>query len=429
MAKLKFPEGFLWGAATAAHQVEGDQSNDWTEYEKSDAVRLATSARDFFKDKLTAEMWQKVERKATDPRNYISGKSVDHFNRYKEDIQILKQLNLNSFRFSIEWSRIEPRPGKFDPKALAHYQAVIKELQKNKIEPLITLHHFSNPLWLSKIGDWSNPKFPDYFVRYTEYLAKNLNVKWWATINEPSVYLFMRYLDGVIWGGWPNQAKSPLKFYKARANFVKAHRKAYLVIKEHHPNSMIGIVHGITWFEAVNKLSKLPVKLVERQGSWWYLDRLHQNLDFIGVDYYLRVKVRVGLSLPYRWYQSDMNAPNVSDVGWESYPKGIYFITQALRKRYQKPILITENGIADADDSRRADFIKSHLKWLAQSIKDGADIRGYFHWSLLDNFEWSAGWWPKFGLVEVDSKTMKRTIRPSARVYSQIAKSNQLEIG
>lgn len=422
MTEIKFPKGFLWGAATAAHQVEGNQNNNWSRWEPTVAKHFAQTASKRLESKVPD--WGLIKAEAEDPDNYISGRAVDHYSRYEEDFDILGQLNLSAYRFSIEWSRIEPEPGKYNEQEIAHYRQVITALRKRGIEPFVSLHHFTNPAWLDRQGGWHDKKVIERFAAYAEKLASSFgdSVKYWSTINEPTAYIFMRYLDGVIWPGWPLQENNFIRAQAAKKNFRNAHKLAYEKIKAVNPEAQVGIDHGIVWFEAANFMAKVLPPLLTKLGGAPYLNAYKEHLDYVGLHYYMRNALKFIARPPFVDYEVKNDGP-MNDGGFEVYPEGIYLVSQEVKK-LNKPMYITENGLPDARDKLRADFIEEHLRWLHKSIEDGADIRGYFHWSLLDNLEWSEGYWQKFGLIEVDRKTMKRTVRPSAKVYGQIAKHN-----
>lgn len=358
--------GFLYGAATSAHQVEGGNVlNDWWEWEKNT------------------------------PGIEQSGKAADHWNRYKEDIALAKTLGHNAHRFSIEWSRIEPEPGVFSRAAVEHYRSVLKEIRRHNMKSFMTLHHFTNPLWFSRNGGWTTGNAPEAFERYVQYIVQHLSeeVDFWVTVNEPMVYASQSF-----WRKrWPPQEHNLRRYVRVVHNLARAHTRAYRIIHRFAKNAHVGI--------AKHFIANKPFV-----SNWWFNHRFFQltprTHDFIGVNYYF----------PNEW---EKFKGEKSDLGWPIYPEGL---TQALLAytRYRKPMYVTENGIADAQDSRRAEFIRSHLRAVEVAQQQGADVRGYLHWSLLDNFEWADGFAPRFGLIEVDYKTLERKIRPSAYVYKAI---------
>lgn len=414
--KLKFPEGFLWGAATSAYQVEGGITNQWSEWEKENAERLAKQAKTYWQD------WQREKfPEMFDPQNYLSGRASDHYNRYEEDFDIAQKLNHNAHRFSIEWSRIEPEEGKFDEREIEHYRKVIKAIKDRGMEPFVTLWHWTNPVWLEKKGGCESKDFVFHFSRYSEYIAKNFakEVKFWITLNEPTSVIASSYVTGM----WPPQKRSLWSAWKLYKIFARAHIKAYKKIHLADPDSQVGFANILHSFEPYRRRWILD-ELMVRAGKY-ITNRRMINLtegynDFLTVQYYFHNRFKFP-----RKVRSE-NLP-VTDMNWEIFPHGIYRIIRKL-KEHHLPIYITENGLADADDSRRLSFIFHHLWEIHQAISEGADVRGYFHWSLLDNFEWDKGFWPRFGLVEIDYKTMERKMRPSAWKYAEICKNNSLEV-
>lgn len=404
--EYKFPEGFYWGSATSAHQVEGGNFNDWTEWEKANANRLAEQA-----DKKW-QKWQKEKfPEMFDEKNYISGRACDHYNLYKQDFDIAKELSQNAHRFSIEWSRIEPEEGKFSGSAIEHYRHVISALISRDIEPFITINHWTLPLWFREQNGWEGSGAVRAFAKFVDYTIRALGEEavYWVTLNEPWVYISHCYLRGV----WPPQKKSIFGAMRVLMNLISAHKTAFNIIKSVNPKAQVGIAENNIYFEGW--LSWLAQQIV----NFRFLNSIEKRADFIGLNYYFHSKIR-GLKF------NQNNNDKVSDVGWEVYPEGIYHILKSLTK-YKKPIFITENGIADAGDKNRTKFIKEHLVWTHKAISEGVDVRGYFYWSLLDNFEWDKGFWPRFGLVEVDYKTLERKIRPSAQEYAKICKNNSIE--
>lgn len=430
--QYKFPENFKWGSATSAHQIEGDNHNDWTEWEKS-TQRIA-----------------ELKAKGLRPENFISGKACDSYNRYQEDFDIAKKLNQNIHRFSIEWSRIEPEEGRFDEKEIQHYINVVKALRDRGIEPMITLWHFTNPVWFVQKGGFLNLDSPKYFTRYVKYVVEQLKdqVGLWITFNEATdVYSSHSYLIGK----WPPQHKNIFEWRRVNKNIVSSHISAYKEIKkicnqspfdpdkEVQPriskevelrdsnqmshNVKVGMAVRNTWsIGGDNFYEKIIGKIYNYYRNLYFWTKAFPYYDFMGLNYY-EIDRRVPGSykiLPKQdWRMEEMN--------WEIYPKGVYYAINQLKK-FKKPIYITENGTADAKDIVREKFIKEHLKWVCQAIQDGADIRGYLYWSLLDNFEFDHGFTGRFGLVEIDYQTFERRIRPSAWEYARICLTNQLDV-
>ena len=407
---------FFWGAATSAWQVEGGNHNDWTEWEHANARRLAAEAtlaqsRGAFLDYL-------LNPPAGGPNplkeeNYISGPAANHYNRFKEDFDIAKSLGHNAHRFSIEWSRIEPEEGKFDEKEIAHYKEVIAALRERGLEPFVTIWHFTLPRWLAARGGVLSPHFVERFERYAAKIGEAFkdDVHFWMTINEPDAYC----LNGYLTGNWPPQGRNFIQAYRAARRFVHAHRRAYAALKKINPLFEVGIVIDLVYFEVArgifNALLAWPANIVNE----FFLRRVSKSVDFIGLNYYFHNRVKYGFN------KNDNK--EVSDMGWEIYPEGLYHLISRL-KSYKLPIYVTENGVADARDIHRTAFIRDHIASMKKAIAEGADVRGYFYWSLLDNFELDKGFWPRFGLVEVNYKTMERRIRQSAFEYKKIIENN-----
>ncbi len=368
---LNFPQNFLWGAATSAYQVEGGNNNsDWE---------------------------KRPPRKGNGP----AGRACDHYNRFKQDFDLTKNLNQNAHRLSIEWARIEPRQGEFSGKEIEHYRQVFKALEDRGFKIMLTLHHFTLPCWFADLGGFEKKENLAYFERYAERVFKEYKdlVDFWIIINEPMVYAGQGYLSGI----WPPEKRNPFLYLRVLRNLVSAHKQVY---KEFHQQGvLVGIAKNCTYFPFIFRFI----------GLWqnhWFLKKIKNEQDFIGLNYYF----------PYR-----IKTKEKSDMGWSIYPKGTYFLLKELKK-YAKPIYITENGIADADDSKREDFIREHLRYVHKAIEQGVDARGYFYWSLMDNFEWAEGFSKRFGLIDIDYDTMERKIRKSASYYSKICKNNQIEI-
>lgn len=401
---LRFPKNFLWGAAASAYQVEGNNFNDWSCWEKKNAVKLARSA---------AKCWSDGQRKqfpeTSRQDNYLSRRASDHYRQFEKDFDLAQSLGQNAHRFSVEWSRVEPAMGRFNQEAIAHYQQVVRALRARGLEPFVTLWHFTNPVWISDLGGWENKETVKYFSRYVEKViaALGADVNFWVTINEPEMYAALAYLKGV----WPPQKKSIWRARRVLLNLSRAHREVYQIIHHQFPKARVGAAMNHVYFEG-----HLSARLADYVWNGYFLNKVKNCQDFIGLNYYFHSRVK-GLQ-----YNQNENK-EISDLGWEIYPEGIYHLLKKLKK-YRKPIYITENGLADAQDKKREKFIKDHLRWVHQAIQEGVDARGYFYWSLLDNFEWEKGFWPRFGLVGINYQTLERTVRPSAFAYAAICRQN-----
>src|SRR5258708_1602234 len=400
---------FFWGASTSAHQVEGGHHNDWTEWEKKNAECLSYEAQ---KKQFPWYITQTFPN-PHHTENYISSRAADHYNRFKEDFDIAKSLGHNAHSFSIEWSRIEPEEGKFDEKEIVHYRKVISALRARDIEPFVTLWHWTLPVWLRDKGGVLAGDFPKYFERYAKKLAESFpEVRFWMTINEPEIFSRHAYFIG----NWPPQKTGIINFYRCQAKLIHAHRKAYRILKSTNPSAQVGVRIDPLYFEAPSWPTSWILKFfADRVWNFHFVRHVRKSLDFIGINYYFHNRIT--------WWFGKNKNKSTTDMGWEIYPEGIYHVLKSFKK-FNLPIYITENGLADAQDKNRGEFIKNHIKWIKKAMSEGALVRGYFHWSLLDNFEWDKGFWPRFGLVEVDYKTMERRVRQSAKEYSKIIKEN-----
>lgn len=413
--RLEFPDGFLWGASTSAHQVEGDTHNSWSVWEKENAKRLAEKARDEW------ESWQQKRfPEMFEPDNYISGAAADHYRRYEYDFDIAGELGHTAHRFSIEWSRIEPREGQFDEQAVEHYRQVVRALRERGMEPFVTLWHWPLPPWLAEQGGWENTETVEVFARYVERMAEALgdDVTFWITLNEPEVYAHISYL----YGAWPPQKRSYFAYRRVIRNLVAAHTRAYTVIHKNSPAAQVCVAKHNVYFEAYR--DRLVNRAMKAIADWWWNDWFLQQIsgyqDVLTLNNYHHNRINYGFG---------KNADDhVSDLGWELCPSSLAEMARELTRKYRLPIYVTEHGLADADDSRRAWFLTESLKELHAAIEDGADVRGYLHWSLLDNFEWDKGFWPRFGLVAVDYATQEREVRDSARMFARICRENAVEM-
>ncbi|CAN5670912.1 glycoside hydrolase family 1 protein [soil metagenome] len=405
-----FPDQFFWGASTASHQVEGGNNNQWSRWELEHAKELAQGAHERLGE---LPDWKTIKSKAEDPDNYVSGKGVDHFRRYKEDFDSVKDMNFNAFRFGVEWSRLEPEEGKWDASAFAHYKTYIAELRQRGIEPFMNIWHWTEPTWFADKGGFEKHANLVYFDRLVEKISQELldDVGYVITLNEPNVYASFSYLTGE----WPPQKKSMVTFLAVYWNLTRAHRRAYRILKKKKPSLHVGVAAQLANIQAKrphNMLDNFSTKWMRYFWNWWFLNRIRNQQDFIGFNYYFT---------DYYTGMLKRKNPEVpkNDLGWYMEPEGLYPLLLRVWSHYKKPIIVTENGVADGDDQYRRWWIEETIVAMERVLSEGVDLRGYFHWSLLDNFEWKYGWWPKFGLVAVDREHgMKRTIRPSARWFA-----------
>lgn len=380
--------------------MEGENRNDWTEFERQSAKRQAQIAR----KRKWPDFILKSYPNPLEEKNYISGRACDHYNRFREDFDIAESLGHNAHRFSIEWSRIEPEEGKFNEKEIEHYREVVRALRERGMEPFVTLWHWTLPVWFSQKGGWESAEARSYFLRYAEKICAALkdDVRFWITLNEPGAWAAQAYLFGMFPPGKINF----FAMVRVYLNLLHLHKETYRMLKKTDPRFFVGLAESMEWYEV-----SFVRRIIHYFRDYYFVDHISNELDFIGINFYKVIGLR-------------NNHPFVSDLGWKLHPRFLYSILKKFQK-YQKPIFITENGLADARDALRGRFIKEHISWVAKAIGEGVDVRGYFHWSLLDNFEWDSGFWPRFGLVEVDYKTMERKIRPSAREYGKIIRQSK----
>jgi beta-glucosidase len=385
---LHFPEGFLWGAATAAHQIEGFNINsDWWRSEQAGLLP------------------------------YRSEQACDSWTYWRDDIALLQQMGLNAYRLSLEWARIEPEPGRFDEAALNTYREQLQALKQAGIEPMVTLHHFTSPKWLADLGGWANPDVVDHFVNYTRTVAQKTGdlVRWWVTFNEPSILGFKAYIEG----SWPPHQPNSLRGYtRLMRHAVRAHARARRILRSSNPAALVSMAFAIWPLQALRPWSPID-RAMAVVGDWLWQGRIMRrtlpSLDWIGVNYYSRTFVG------WPWPEASSHGSGErTDFGWEIYPEGLRQVLNRVG-RFGKPVVVTENGISDADDEQRSAYIVAHARQMLYAIQDGVDLRGYMHWTLLDNFEWAEGFEQHFGLA-----TRDRQLRPSAQVYGTIARANGL---
>jgi beta-glucosidase len=404
-----YPKDFMWGASTSAHQVEGGAVNQWTEWELGHASELARGAA---KRLSWMPSWRFIKDEAQQPENYVSGAGVEHYKRYEEDFDLVKKLHLNTFRFGIEWARIEPEEGAWNLEAIEHYHRYIEELKKRDITPVLTIWHWTMPTWFTAKGAFEKKANLKYFDRFVQKVAEEYGgqVRYVLTLNEPNTYTGCAYAAAIH----PPQLKKPLLAFKVYRNLVRAHRRAYAILKHVEPSLQIGLTMFTNNDQPKHRRNPLSLTVAYAASyGWnrWFLNRVKKQLDFIGVSYYW--------TNYYHGFGWQNPTVPVSDRGWYMEPEGLLHVLTQTYSHFKIPIIVTENGLADAKDKYRRWWLEQTLFAIQRALSQGVDLRGYLHWSLLDNFEWEEGWWPKFGLVEVDRENdMKRTIRPSAKWYA-----------
>ncbi|MEE8392340.1 MAG: glycoside hydrolase family 1 protein, partial [Anaerolineae bacterium] len=419
-ATFHFPTDFKWGVATAAHQVEGENiHNDWW-------------------------AWEQVDGHIK--KGHTSGLACDWWENAEADLDRAAEMGLNALRLSVEWSRIEPRPGVFDDSALERYGQILWGMHERGIEPMVTLHHFSNPHWLAEQGGWDAPETIPLFARFVRRVVGSLGkyCDLWCTINEPNVYGVMGYLDGVFPPGQSNR-KTALRVIR---NMLVGHAAAYREIHTLQPEARVGLAHHMRVFDPVNPRSPLDRRVARTtdkifnqailtaltKGRWtWPLGlglawKLRRTLDWIGLNYYTRDLVAFDRTQPRSLFGRRQHADGAKtlDGGYgEFYSRGMFRCIQRL-SRLGLPIYVTENGIPDGDDDQRPRYLLSHLHQMWRAIQSCYPVMGYYHWTLVDNFEWAEGWSLRFGLIALDPDTQVRTPRRSADLYAETIRANAI---
>jgi beta-glucosidase len=417
-ATFHFPRGFLWGTATAAYQVEGNNTNsDWWAWEQDGHIQKG------HKSGLACDWWG---------------------GRWREDFDRAADGHQNAHRMSIEWSRIRPTPDRWDEYALDRYREMVRGLVERGMTPLVTLHHFTDPIWLAEQGGWENDKVVAHFEAYVRKVVEALReyVNLWVTINEPnSVAVSSRFL-----GIFPPGKKDLGSAMRLMANQVRAHAAAYRAIHSLQPTARVGIAHHYRGFSPARSwfpMDRLAVRLqsgtfneffaqATSQGVAYFLGlkqrfpEARNTQDFFGLNYYTRELVaftpfKPGDLFSRRYFPSEAEVSSSGTLA--NIPEGLYQAIQwALR--FKLPILITENGVEDASDQLRPRYMIQHLHQVWRAVNFNFPVKGYFHWTLVDNFEWERGWTQRFGLWELDTVTQARRKRPSADLYAEICREN-----
>ena len=444
----RFPDGFLWGAATSAYQIEGSP--------------LADGAG--------PSIWERFAHTPGMMHNGDTGDvASDHYNRWKDDIAIMGELGLTSYRFSVAWSRVLPNGrGKVNPRGLAFYERLVDALLANNIKPLVTLYHWDLPAALDDMGGWLNRDVANWFADYATVMYRALGdrVPMWATLNEPWVVAHGGYLEGTLAPGHRSLYEPPLVAH----NLMRAHGAGVLAYRA-AAKQQVGLVVNLepkypaSEFEAddlavrradayMNRqyldpalLGSYPPEMRDIYGTGWPdfpaedFAVIRQPIDFLGVNYYTR---SVTAHDPDRWpvhaRAVKQAGATYTETGWEVYPDGLADTLEWVTKRYGRiPLYVTENGAAffdppttidgEIDDPNRVHYFREHLRAVHRAMTNGADMRGYFAWSLLDNLEWSLGFAKRFGIVHVDFATQQRTIKKSGRYYAQVIATNGASLG
>ena len=394
MPDVSFPEGFLWGTATAAHQVEGGNwNNDWWAWEHNPASNCREP----------------------------SGDACDHYHRFDDDAALMADLGFGAYRFSIEWSRIEPEEGEFSRAALDHYRRVCGSLRERGLVPMVTFHHFTTPRWVAHHGGWEEPDTADRFARFCEAATAHIGdlMGWACTINEPNMVATHGYLSGAF----PPGRRDRRLRQEVNDVFIDAHRKAADAIHAGPGDAPVGLTLAMQEIVPVDggeaRAERIALNLEDV-----FLDACAGD-DFIGVQTYSRMRVGPDGAL------GPADGVEVTQMGYEFWPESL---EGTIRKAWAKtggiPILVTENGLSSEDDTRRIEYVHRALQGVKRCLDDGIEVKGYTYWSTFDNFEWALGYRPKFGLIEVDRQTFERRPKPSAHWLGDVAKTNRLpELG
>ncbi len=387
---MSFPDGFLWGAATAAHQVEGGNVNN-------DSWLLEHAPGSHYAE--------------------VSGDACDHYHRYPDDIALVAELGLNAYRFSLEWSRIEPEEGEFSRAALEHYRRMLAACHENGLTPILTFHHFTSPRWIAAQGGWKAPRTAEFFARFCERAMGHLGdlVPFACTINEPNLGALLHQVLGL-----PEPQADFLALQNAHGPQAveilrTAHRLSFEAIKGVREETQVGLTVALTAWEAEAGGEAEMARLRARTEDD-FLEGVEG--DFIGVQNY--TGQRVGPNGPI---ELDAAAER-TQMGYGYQPEALGAVIRRAVEVTGLPVYVTENGVGTDDDTRRVEFIERALRGVEACLRDGIDVRGYTYWSLFDNFEWSLGYRPTFGIVAVDRETQVRTVKPSGRLLGQIARTN-----
>jgi beta-glucosidase len=420
-ATFHFPRGFLWGTATASHQVEGKNTqNNWWAWEQS-----AGHIQD----------------------NHTSGLACDWWGgRWREDLDRAAAAGQNAHRLSIEWSRIQPAPDRWDENALDRYIEILRGLSERKMTPLVTLHHFTDPLWLAELGGWGNERVVEYFNAYVGKVVEALReyTKLWVTINEPNVLYISAYLLGI----WPPGEQSLKTCFQVMTNLVRAHAAAYHTIHRIQPQARVGMAINYRPLHPLRSWSPLDrgaARIYSQMFNEFFPTALQSGSlrfpfwrrrvpeakgtqDYLGVNYYNHDYVTANLGKLKSAVEKPAFPPgsDVSPSGmFANMPDGIFRAVKWGLK-FKVPLMITENGIEDADDRIRPRYLIQHVHQLWRAVNFNLPVQGYFHWTLVDNFEWERGWTQRFGLWELDLETQARRKRSSADLYAEICRENGL---
>ncbi len=414
-----FPNDFLWGAATSAHQVEGESyNNDW---------------------------WQWEQRLGNVQGDASSQLAAGHKARYRADFDLARRLGHNAHLMSLEWSRIQPTENEYDQTALAHYREVLSALKARNMTPVCVLHHVALPVWFAERHGWADGAAAQIFAAYAAHVASELGdlCKWWIPILEPVHTLSMGFLHR----RWPPASRNIYRAWAALKNMMRGHAAAYAALHEVHSDAMAGPALRMRRVSPLDSDSPWDLRVArceEYRSNRMFLEAvvrgraplgpkpmqaLKGSADFIGVSFYGKETVRVAPLAPRCLFAAFKPEAKKTYVSFPAYERNIQAFEHVLRvaSSYDLPLLVTGNGLATERDVERADYIQQHILALGACMDSGLDIRGYFHRSLLDSFEWEQGYQQRFGLVHVDRETMARTPNPSAYIYKEICETGRID--
>lgn len=426
---VAFQEGMVsLGASSAPTQTEGHaEKSDWYAWltpETAQILARQASNKDWGQGRIS-----NLPPEAFDPNNYIPGIAVDHWNRYEEDFSLGKEIGLQSYHSGLEWSRIEPKHGQpYDKLAIEHYRKILKSARANGMELIMDLSHFSLPLWARDMGGWESGTVVEAFASFAEDMASEFQdeVTYWATFNEPDTYTTMVHMPWPIPrdNAWLDYPRGWDHFRRARKNMVLANQLAYQAIKASTPEAQVGFTVSMAHYDGRrDPLSAVMRTAMKAKTNEYFAPRMAPDADWIGLQYYMHARVKFPQPFANEFKQR-------SDQGWELYPEGHYHLLKWLSKevasKHGIPILITESGVADRDDTRRSDYLQESIRWMDEAIAEGVDCRAFCVWSLTDNFEWDRGRRPRYGLIAIDyDNKLKRSIRPGALDYGELIRQRQ----
>ena len=425
MTPRRLPDGFLLGCATAAHQVEGGIDNDWARWTAEHPEAIAGGG-----DAVIA---------------------IDHYRRYRDDLDQLGSMHHDAHRFSVEWARVEPAPGRFDRDALAHYADVVRTCRQHGMEPVVTLHHFTLPVWLAASGGFAAPEAPVRFARYVAACVEAFGdmVTWWVTINEPTVVAVLGHLEGL----WPPGERSLRRTLASLRGLLRMHAAAAHAIAsvsaQHGRVAQVSIAHHerrLVPRDATSRVDRAIARVPDYLFNRWFLrcciagrmlapvgrgevvPGLAGSLSYLGVNHYTNEAVSLDLRAPGMLFARHEAVPGLplSSAGWAIDPIALRVALTDLWEECGLPILITENGVADDHDELRPAYLRDHLEAVVDAIELGVDVRGYLYWTAWDNFEWAEGYTKRFGLFSVDRETQERIAKPSAAMFAEICRTHEV---